>query len=191
MTHGRRVAALLVVLALGVVPPARLYGANVEGVQFALRYTAHDQNLVLNCAALLRYMIFIKAYVAGLYLGEAVEADEVLSDVPKRLEIEYFHAIQAKDFAMATDQGIAANVDAETLGELRARIDRLKALYEDVKPGDRYSLTYVPGIGTELALNGQPKGVIEGADFAAAVFGIWLGPQPLDARLKADLLSCA
>ena len=57
-----------------------------------------------------------------------------------------------------------------------------------MKPGDRYALTYIPGVGTELALNGKPKGVIEG-DFAAAYFAIWLGAKPLDASLKAQLLT--
>ena len=61
-------------------------------------------------------------------------------------------------------------------------------MYVDVKPGDRYALTYVPGVGTELAFNGKPRGVIEGADFAAAYFAIWLGPQPLDNSLKEKLL---
>lgn len=45
---------------------------------------------------------------------------------------------------------------------------------------DRYSLTYMPGVGTELALNDNPLGVIDGADFAAAYFRIWLGDHPID-----------
>jgi hypothetical protein len=57
-----------------------------------------------------------------------------------------------------------------------------------VQPGNRYSLTYIPGKGTELALNGVPQGVIEGADFAAAVFSMWLGPKPISESLKKDLL---
>ena len=62
------------------------------------------------------------------------------------------------------------------------------AFYEDVKPGDRYALTYLPGLGTELALNGKRLGVIEGADFGAALFSIWFGDQPFDAALKGQLL---
>ncbi len=43
----------------------------------------------------------------------------------------------------------------------------------------------------ELALNGVRKGIIEGADFAAKYFAIWLEPQPLDSSLKDQLLSCS
>ena len=113
----------------------------------------------------------------------------VLEDVPRRLEIEYFWPIKAEGFAKATVEGISRNVDPETLDQLQGRIDRINGLYEDVEPGDRYSLTYVPGVGTELALNGEPKGVIEGADFSSALFGIWLGEKPLDRSLKKQLLA--
>jgi hypothetical protein len=79
-------------------------------------------------------------------------------------------------------------VDLETYIQLRSRIDYHNSLYEDVQPGDRYSLTYIPGKGTELALNGEPKGTIEGADFAAAVFSIWLGPEPINESFKRHIL---
>lgn len=176
-------------LALSLAGPAR--AKEIEGVQFVDRITAAGTPLRLNCVGLLRYMVFIKGYVAALYLGQGVLPDNVLADVPKRLEIDYFYPITAADFVKATDAGIAGNVDAAILATLRPRIDQLNALYLDVKPGDRYSLTYVPGTGTELALNGHPRGTIEGADFASALFAIWLGQKPLDASLKSQLLRCA
>ena len=63
-----------------------------------------------------------------------------------------------------------------------------EALAVDVEPGDRYTLTYIPGEGTELALNGVPRGTIAGADFAAAIFTLWLGDKPIDERFKQSLL---
>jgi len=136
----------------------------------------------------MRYRYVIKAYVAALYLGDGASPNDVLADTPKRLEIEYFYTIKASGFASATTEGIAMNVTSGEVAPLRARIERLNALYRDVKPADRYALTYVPGIGTELALNGTPLGTVEGADFAAAVFAIWLGPKAIDASLKTQLL---
>ena len=76
----------------------------------------------------------------------------------------------------------------ETLERLRPRIDYHNSLYVDVQPGDRYSLTYIPGKGTVLALNDKPIGTIEGADFAAAIFSIWLGAKPMDTKFKRSLL---
>jgi hypothetical protein len=164
------------------------HAAEIEGVRFADRVATPGGTLVLHNVGLLRYRIFIKAYVAALYLGEGVPVARVFEDVPKRLEIEYFYAIEAPGFVKATDSGIAANVAAAELEALRLRIARLNALYRDVRPGDRYALTYVPGAGTELALNGKRLGVIEGADFAAAVFAIWIGKEALDDSLKTQLV---
>ena len=97
-------------------------------------------------------------------------------------------SIEGSDFGRVTNKKISENVDPQTYERLRPRIEYHNSLYQDVRPGDRYSLTYIPGKGTELALNGVPQGVIEGADFAAAVFSIWLGPKPINASLKKDLL---
>ncbi len=189
MMHRRSRWTPFAVLAICATAfPHPLAAMEIEGVRFADRVRAGAVTMDLNDVGLMRYRYIIKAYVAALYLGEGARPTEVLADAPKRLEIEYFYAIQAEGFVKATEQGIAANVSVETVGKLRSRIDRLNALYRDVKPGDRYALTYVPGVGTELALNGTPLGTVEGADFAAAVFAIWLGPNAIDASLKAQLL---
>ena len=137
----------------------------------------------------MRYRVIFKGYVAALYLGEGTRPEDVLTDVPKRLELEYFWSIAGADFGKAAEKILADNFPDAQVAPFRSRLDRLNTLYENVKPGDRYSLTYIPGVGTELALNGKPKGVIEGADFAAAYFAIWLGAKPLDASLKTQLLT--
>jgi len=161
--------------------------AEVEGIKFSKSYVADGKNLRLIGAGLLRYWGF-KAYTGALYLEEGTPVDEVLSDRAKRIEIEYFRSIEGKDFGPATDKSIAKNVDAATYARLSPQIAFHNSLYEDVQPGDRYSLTYIPGRGTELALNGEPKGLIEGSDFAAAVFSIWLGPKPINSAFKNQIL---
>jgi len=183
----RRLAAAT--LAATCLVTATAQAAEIEGVSFPDRYQLGGTLLHLTGVGLLRYRVLFKGYVAALYLGERGPAQRALDDVPRRLEIEYFWSIPAAGFAEATDRGIARNVDTETQRRLRSRIDQLNALYEDVEPGDRYTLTYVPGRGTELALNGQPRGVIAGADFSSALFSIWLGDDPLDAKLRDQLLA--
>lgn len=183
----RQIIRYSILCVLLLISPAK--AATIEGVTFTERQQIENTPLLLNNVGLLRYRVLIKAYVAALYLGEGVQANAVLTDVPKRLELHYFWAINGPDFGKAADAILADNVSAETLQSLRSRLDRLHALYENVKPGDRYSLTYIPGRGTELALNGISKGTIEGADFAAAYFAIWLGQKPLDRSLRDQLLA--
>ena len=157
-------------------------------ISFQETYETDEVKLKIRGAGLFRYMVIIKAYVGGLYLPESVSSEAVLSEVPKRLEVEYFQHIKGKDFGPTTHKLISKNVDAQTYRQLQKRIDLHASFYENVKPGDRYSLTYIPGRGTELALNGRPKGTVKGSDFAAALFSIWLGPNPMDKTFKTQLL---
>lgn len=163
--------------------------AEVAGVEFPERHQWGGEQLRLHGTGVLRYRLVFKGYAAALYLGDGVDAERVLEDVPRRIEIEYFWPIPAKAFADITWTGMSRNLDEPALAALAGSIEKLNSLYEDVRPGDRYALTYVPGIGTELALNGSPKGLVEGADFSAALFAIWLGEEALDESLRDRLLA--
>ena len=164
------------------------HGAEVEDVAFDRSVIVDDRTLSVRGAGLFRYLGVIKAYVGALYVEEGFATEDVLSDTAKRLEIEYFHAIKGEDFGSATNKVITQNTDPETLERLRPKIDAHNALYRDVQPGDRYSLTYIPGKGTELALNGNPIGIIAGADFAAAIYAMWLGDNPMNKSFKRQLM---
>jgi len=159
----------------------------VDGIYYADSYIAENIELRLTGAGLFRYWGF-KAYTGALYLEDGASINDVLADKAKRIELEYFRSIKGKDFGPATDKSIARNVDTDTFNRLRPKIEYHNSLYVDVKPGDRYSLTYIPGRGTELALNGEPRGLIEGAEFAAAVFSIWIGAEPISSSFKDQIL---
>jgi hypothetical protein len=188
-----RSLVVALVLAVAGLPAPSVRAGELEGVDFVQRLDVETSELRLHGVGLLRYRVFLKGYVAALYLGEAFDEEAtpgaVLADVPRRLEFEYFWSIPAGEFAKATTEGLSRTTDAATFERLRGRIDRINRLYEDVEPGDRYALTYLPGVGTELAINGRRLGVIEGADFSAALFAIWVGDEPLDESLRRQLLA--
>lgn len=179
-------AAIALLLLLTVATAAQ--ATVIEGVAFDDTYRIEDTELHLRGYGLLRYMLFIKAYVGAFYMLPEAEVSQALGETPRRLELSYFHAIAAEDFAEATRQKIADNVPPETMTAIAERLARFNSLYRDVQPGDRYALTYRPGRGTELSLNGQPLGRIPGDDFASAVFAIWLGPDPIDSDFRDTLL---
>lgn len=187
----KQVLFLAVAAAIITVVPTIGHSAGtveVAGVTFVSRHETAEGALALRGQALLRYMVFIKAYAGAFYLPAEVDRRQALGAVPRRLELSYFHAISAADFAEATRRKVADNVTPEALAIIETRLQRFNALYRDVQPGDRYALTYLPGQGTELALNGQSLGRITGEDFAAAIFAIWLGPEPIDQSFKKALL---
>lgn len=182
--------SLLLACVLGLTPVAGTpaLAAAIEGVDFPDSVEVGGRTLALQGLGLLRYRWVFKAYVAGLYLEPGEPASRALEDVPKRLEILYFWGIDGRDFGPAADTILERNFDAATLDPLRGRIETLHRAYRDVQPGDRYALTYVPGLGTELSLNDRPLATIPGADFARAYFSIWLGNEPLDVSLRDQLV---
>ena len=181
------ISCLLFAASAVSAPQLSSFAAEIEDSYFSESYTVEKTEFRLVGVGLLRYWGF-KAYTGAFYLERGVDIDQALADSAKRLELEYYTSIEGGDFGPATKEGIAKNVDPETFLRLRSQIDDLNSLYEDVQPGDRYSLTYIPGKGTELALNGIPKGIIEGADFAAALFSIWLGDVPINESFKKQIL---
>ena len=155
---------------------------------FPPSYRLRETTLALSGVGVLKYMGFISIYNGALYLPADVRAEQALDDIPKRLEVKYLRSFKAKDFGPATIAGMKKNVNPEMYRQLESRIDYHNVLYEDIAPGDRVSLTYIPSMGTLLEINDIPKGTILGADFAEALFSMWLGEKPFDDRFKKALL---
>ncbi len=160
----------------------------VDGTAFSNSVTVNQTRLDLQGAALLRYMVFIEAYTGALYLPDTADGSQALEDIPKHLVLEYRVAISAEDFAKATEKKIRESVSDEEFQQLLPKITALNRLYRDVVPKDRYALTYMPGSGTLLTYNTTPLGTIEGAEFARAVFSIWIGANPIDKGFRDKLL---
>ena len=188
-THAKLnfIISILLILVF-VAPSPNASSTEISGVFFEDHVFVGNTLLSKRGAGLFRYLGIIKAYVGALYVEDGKQIQELLNNSAKRLEIEYFHNIKGDDFGPATNKLLARNVDPEILAGLQDRIDKHNALYEDVQPGDRYSLTFIPGKGTELALNGEPKGIIEGDDFASAIYSIWLGKNPISHSFKNQLM---
>lgn len=163
-------------------------GAEVKGVLFHDSVAVGDYTLHVRGMGELRWFVF-KVYVAALYLPEEIPSADVLKDVPKRMEFHYFVDIKAEEFSEAAAPYLAKNVSPDELSRIEPKVDAINRLYQDVSKGDRYTLTYKPGEGTELALNGEVLGTIPGFDFASAYYRIWLGDDPLDEGLKEALLN--
>lgn len=159
----------------------------IDGVIFEPVYISNEETLILRGAATLRYLVMIKAYTGALYLPDEVPREYVLEDFPKRLVLEYFHEIKAGDFADATQTMIERNITPDELEIIRDELNLLKMTFKDVRPKDRYALTYRPGYGTELTLNDKPLQTFNGALFAKALFSVWLGDQPIDKDFRDRL----
>ena len=178
--------------AVALVLPATTLRAADDGVAFAENVVVGETELSLRGIGNVRYMLVFEVYVGALYLPEETSAERILSaDVPRRLVFEYLYEVRADQLIEAADHFLSENVGPAVLERIRPAVDAINRMYVDVSPGDRYALTYVPGVGTELALNGETVGVVPGAEFAENYFSIWLGEKPLSVRFKRQLLAPA
>jgi hypothetical protein len=71
----------------------------------------------------------------------------------------------------------------------KARVDAFVAYFGDIKTGQEYVLHWTPGGTLETLANGTAKPPITDKNFAAAVFGIWLGEAPIQDDVKRDLVT--
>ncbi len=162
--------------------------AEIKGVPFAETVQVHNVTLSLHGLAILKWAMLFDVYAGGFYLPDAVAGSDWDEDVPKKLELAYFREIAANAFAESSDQLLRETLTPTEYLNLSARLQTFYTFFQDVKPGDRYSINYLPGRGTELRLNGEILGQVPGHDFAVAYFGLWLGPQPISAAFRDKLL---
>lgn len=176
------------IAALILVPQSGLAGAaEIEDIVFPGKVSSGKSDLPLYGLGLLRYKVLFRGYVGGLYLPAGARADQTLDDIPKALELYYFWDIEGQFFGDAAEEILVGTHPPEYIAVLRGRLDKLNALYRDVKVGDRYRLTYQPDRGLTLSYNGKDLGTIPGADFAEAYFGIWLGDTPLNESFRDQM----
>lgn len=157
------------------------------GACFAAEHKIGDLTLPLKGVSLFEYWSF-DVYSAALYAPDEVkDIDGVLGDVPKYLVLEYHRGLEKQNIVDNSEYILKENPknDMQTLRE------RLKVLYEnynDVKDGDRFSMSYIPGKGTTLFYNGTEKKTLPGVDFQQAYFGIWLSRASVDEDFTEELL---
>ena len=176
---------VVLLLSTAVFSPAAL----IRGVEFADTVRVDQEELSLKGVAVLRWAMLFDVYAGAFYLPEGRPGRAWAENLPKRLELSYFREIKASDFADTSIQLLKRNLTDPEYQALAERLQAFCRLFQDVKPGDHYTLTYTPGNGTELSLNNRPLGSVPGSDFAAAYFGIWLGKNPIDGGFRDRLLS--
>jgi hypothetical protein len=187
----RRLTLFLVLQLVLAGLPAR--AAILEGQRFDERASVASHELQLNGLGVRAAYIF-KAFVAALYLPQrSAEPQDILGqDAPRRLQLRMLMDIPAPEIRKALVRGMRKNVEPHEWDALQPRVDQFARTIDTLgtaREGDTINLDYLPGRGLLLAVNDLPRGpVIAGADFYQALLEIFVGPNPVDTRLKKALL---
>ena len=132
--------------------------------------------------------LFMKAFVAAFYLEDGVDTENVLGDVGKSVEVSYFLPIGGDKLTGYTYDKMKENLTAQEFSQISDELEQMAEYFPDLKSGDRYSLTYVPGTGTKFIYNGDLLGIIEDPLFAKGVFSVWIGDNPMDKKIRDQIL---
>jgi hypothetical protein len=160
----------------------------LHGVKMPDSVSVEGKTLKLNGMGL-RTKAFFKVYVAGLYL-ESPSSDAkaiVGSDTVRRVDLHMKRDISKDKMTSAITEGFERN-SKDQMGALKERLDKVNAAVTDLKEGQLFSITYVPGRGTTVKGSGSGEVTVPGKDFADAMFNVWLGKNPVDEDLKKGML---
>lgn len=178
---------LCATLATATLAP--LAGAGeLAGVKLPDTTKVGDNTLVLNGMGL-RTKLWVKVYVAGLYLkAKQNDPAKILAeDGPRRLEMQFLRSVGKDKIAEAWAECLTNNSPAAS-SEVKDGFKKLEQWTADMEEGHKMTFTYSPGQGTEVAVQGVAKGSNAGKGFADAIFACWLGPEPPNPELKTGLL---
>ncbi len=166
---------------------------DVGGVKLEDTLDVRGNKLVLNGAGV-RYKAIFKVYAAGLFLGKKVSTPEEVLAAPgaKRMHITMLREIDSNELGKLFTRGVQDNAPKEEMSKLIPGLIRMGQIFSDQKklvPGDTFTIDWVPGTGTVIAIKGMVQGEpFKEPEFFNAMMRIWLGPQPADFKLKDALL---
>jgi len=183
----------IVTLALGLlIFSMPVHAIEIEGIEVAEAISIADSNtrLLLNGAGL-REKFYIDVYLGALYLPEkTADATTILGDNrPASIQMHILYSeISKQKLTEGWIDGLDANLPKSELKAIQPRLESFNELFTAVHKGDVLSIEYTPERGTEVRLNGEWRGAVEGNDFFRALLKIWLGPNPVSSSLKQDML---
>lgn len=176
-------------LALGWAPAQ---AAKLEGQQFDNTMVLAGRTLRLNGLGL-RGVLWVKAFVAGLYLpATSKDPNQILTmPGPKRVRLKVMLEAPSHELTKSFQHG-ARNENEQARLALGKRVDTLSALIDSldtVRPGDVMDLDYLPDQGVQLRLNDKPVGEpVPGEDLYRVVLKIFVGERPVDKNMREGLL---
>jgi Chalcone isomerase-like len=164
------------VAALAIAAPVA--AATLAGVTLPDQVTVNGRTLSLNGLGL-RTKFFVKVYVGGLYLPQrdGSAAHVLKADEPRQMMSRFLYGVNKDQMCDAWHDGLEDNTPNPP-AEVERGFAMLCDWMEPIPKGNAMVLTYVPGEGTRVEVNGRVKGTLPGKATADAILSTWIGPKP-------------
>ncbi len=192
---------LVAALALAVVAGAahaQTWTEPRSGTAFAV---SKDGMTLLGAGLRVKKILFtFKAYAVGLYVDDAALAGPLAAYRGKTGSPEFYRALQAGDFRKelvlhflrTLSKGRIQDAMRESLAGAEPKtLDQFISYFPEVKEGEECVLRWAPGGTLESIMAGQAKPPIASKEFAERLFGLYLGPKPIQEDIKLDVVARA
>jgi hypothetical protein len=186
----RQLAPVLLALALAV-PAAADVAEPRTGVQFPEKI---GETSLLGIGLRTKTILKVKVYAVGLYVADTALAGPLKGKTGPDLYRELVWGDFQKEIHLRLVRDVSASQMQEAIREAlenadKARTDQFVSYFGDIKTGEEYVLRWTAGGTLETIAKGTPRPPIADKNFAGAVFGIWLGEQPVQQDIKQDLIA--
>jgi hypothetical protein len=190
-------AGCAALLAPAVTSRAQDVAEPRSGVRFP---SQTDGMSLLGTGVRTRTMLKVKVYAIGLHVDDAALKGPLAAFKGRTTSADFYKALVWGDFPRQVTLKFTRDVTRDQIqGAFRealpaadkARVEAFVGYFGDTKSGQEYVIHWVPGRGLLTTVVGQEKPAIDDKNFAAAVFGIWLGDKPIQDDIKRDLVARA
>jgi hypothetical protein len=191
----RRILACAAVVLLPSMPLQAV--EDVVEPRTGVKFASEVQDMrLLGIGLRSKTFLKVKVYAVALYAAEsAVEGslkgktgpalykELVWGDFPKEVALHFVRDVTTEQVQDAFRESLVL------AGAEKAKIDAFVGHFGFTRNGQRYVIKWVPGGTIEATINGVVQPPVADKNFAAAVFGIWLGERPIQEDIKRDLVS--
>lgn len=165
----------------------------ISGVDF-LDTLKLEKKYILQGVAL-RSKLWFSIYVIGHYqeLGRSkadIKKDPTNPKFDRLLRLVLKRNVSKNDMINALDAGIKKNTSHKIFKQITRSMNHFKNLFndDDFKEGAEVIISYTTNSSIKIILNGKLKGTVKDANFAKAIFDVWLGKKPVTRAIKNKLL---
>ena len=150
-----------------------------------------NQDLKLNGAGIRKKAMVLKLYSGGLYLAKKSSDAKSIINADETMAIKLVITssfVSSEAMSEAVEEGFDASTGGNT-APLASKIKKFIGFFSDeIVEDDMFDITYQTGVGSVVYKIGKEVGIVEGLVFKKALFGIWLGNDPADSKLKKGML---
>lgn len=162
-----------------------------SGVKFAAKDGSES---LLGVGLRTKTIARVKVYAIGLYVADAaltgplkgkaetaeLYREVVNGDFRKKFVLKFLRDVSSKQIQEAF---------RESLEGTGVSADAWLKYFCDTRSGQEYVIAWTPGAGLQTKVAGTDQPALNDKALASAIFGIWLGPRPVQEDIKRDLVA--